>query len=153
MRLREIIAIAILGLIVLIMLISGSCTAHQPSEEALTVSCARRLDVIRRALLQYAGDHAGFFPAAETAKVLRTQDYLGDDVLVCPWRKDMAGRDGASYIFLSEGKIFGQAPGDIPLVMDNLGNHGGNPVNVIYGPNGNAQRVPVEKAYRLRFAW
>jgi len=81
-----------------------------------TMVCANNLRHIYTALMQYANQNNGYFPAANTAKVLIDGNFIQKNFFRCP------------YLFFNHPDI-----DDIsPLAMDKERNHEKHPINILY---------------------
>lgn len=100
-----------------------------------TMACANNLRHTYTALMQYANQNKGYFPAANTVEVLIDGNFIQKNFFKCPYLffKHPDIDDISSYLFLCEGKNIGD--GIFPLAMDKKRNHEKHPINILYSDN------------------
>jgi prepilin-type processing-associated H-X9-DG protein len=126
-------------------------------EPAWRIKCASNLKQIGLSLQIYAGEHSGQYPAS-FQELLPAAD-ITTEVFVCPLSTDtrafgpttletlqVFGEPGHnSYVYAGAGLTSATITPSHVLAYENLSNHGGDGMNVVYG-DGSVEWVPKKQA-------
>jgi prepilin-type processing-associated H-X9-DG protein len=150
------IVVGIASLSLVILTTSLSRRRYSPNR----VKCHKQLQAIGQAMLLYANEHNGAYPATVDDLII-TQD-ITPSIFVCPASDDVPASNGAtlaataanvavpghlSYVILSKG-FTDRATPDIVLVYEPLTNHQNTGMHVLFGDS-HVEFVQVRKARRI----
>ena len=150
----------VVALLLPVALVIGAYKLLLPShtfcgESAWRIRCASNLKQIGMALQIYASEHSGQYPAS-FEELLPTAD-ITTEVFVCPLSTDtrapttretlqVFGEPGHnSYVYAGAGLTSATITPSHVLAYENLSNHGGDGMNVVYG-DGSVEWVPKKQA-------
>lgn len=133
---------------------------NRARETANRVKCAANLKSIGQAMLLYANENRGKYPA--TLGELIIKEDITPEVFVCPSGnnsvppevrggkpEEMAAwtNENADYIYMVPGKQVGALTGQDIVVYEKPGNHEGIGINLLYG-DGHVEWRPIDEAMR-----